>query len=136
MKKGSARDGFRLEQELQRLRPMVPAQQYEELEQDILHLAHMRMRQMEKDAQSRALEKQNSEEEGPKIKQIPEYDPDAECSSLSFTIPAWIGSLYRFAAMANVGEASIQARQRLSAALENLGKAIQMLEERIKENEI
>ena len=62
MKKSSARDGFRLEQELQRLRPMVPAQQYEELEQDILHLAYMRVRQMEKDAQSRALEKQNSED--------------------------------------------------------------------------
>lgn len=57
------------------------------------------------------------------IKDMPTFDPDAEISSLSLTIPSWISSLERTQATANIALVSKKAKDRLSAMLDDLEKA-------------
>lgn len=70
----------------------------------------------------------------PEIKQMPEYDPDAELSSLSLTIPMWIRSMKRSGSIINFKETSPNARQKLSDTLTNLKNAADELEDKLKEN--
>lgn len=49
----------------------------------------------------------------PAIKQMPAYDPDAELSSLTLTIPSWIRSIQRVAKNADFNSATPSARERL-----------------------
>ncbi len=70
----------------------------------------------------------------PEIKQMPKYDPDAEISSLSLTIPAWVSSLNRFLNIADFKASSPEAIARLENRLTNLSQTIQTIHTTIKEN--
>lgn len=54
------------------------------------------------------------------IKDMPEYDPDAEISSLIFTIPSWIGSLDRVLSLDTYKVASPKAKVKLKQELKKL----------------
>ena len=58
------------------------------------------------------------------IKQMPEYDPDAEISSLTLTIPSWISSIQRTQSIANLPLVSDSARHKIKTQLVNLTAAI------------
>ena len=49
----------------------------------------------------------------PSIRKLPKYDPDAELSSLSLTIPSWISSIERTRDRANFREASMRSKLKL-----------------------
>ena len=57
------------------------------------------------------------------IKDMPSYDPDAEISSLTFTIPSWISSINR-ACTADLYNITDDARSKLQKELIELKKAI------------
>lgn len=72
--------------------------------------------------------------QGPSIKDMPAFDPDAEVAGLTLTIPSWVGSIERTRTKANLSIVSVQARDKLMDALISLiDKASEMLET-IKEN--
>lgn len=56
------------------------------------------------------------------IKQLPKYDPDAEFSSLSLTIPSWESSIIRTRSNTKIENTSKEARELLVARLINLIK--------------
>ena len=58
------------------------------------------------------------------IKQMPEYDPDAEISSLTLTIPSWISSIQRTQSIANLPLISDSARHKIKTQLVNLTETI------------
>lgn len=58
------------------------------------------------------------------IKNMPSYDPDAEISSLTFTIPSWISSIDRVRTAANLEYTTERARNTLEEELVKLKKAI------------
>ncbi len=58
------------------------------------------------------------------IKELPEYDPDAEISSLSLTIPSWISSIERTLSLADLDKTTAPARERLLNELFALHKAV------------
>lgn len=59
----------------------------------------------------------------PQIRSIPAYDPDAEVSSLTLTIPSWISSVTRVGKNTAPERISPAARQRLKAELTALKTA-------------
>lgn len=61
------------------------------------------------------------------IKRLPKYDPDAEISSLTLTIPTWISSMCRTKKITNFCTTTPAARERLRIQLENLKSAIDEL---------
>lgn len=67
------------------------------------------------------------------IKNMPEYDPDAEVSSLTLTIPMWISSVNRTKAATDMTKVSALAKTRLKKALRELNSAIQSMYSEIKE---
>lgn len=69
------------------------------------------------------------------IKEIPEYDPDAELSSLTLTIPSWISSIERAKNTAELPNTSELARHKLSEQLTLLKNAATQMQEFLKENE-
>lgn len=70
----------------------------------------------------------------PAIKQMPKYDPDAELSSLSLTIPTWISSMKRASSNTDFSLVSNEAMLRLQERLHDLMKAGRIIEKTIKEN--
>lgn len=58
------------------------------------------------------------------IKKMPEYDPDAEISSLTLTIPSWISSIQRTQSIADLPLVSDSARQKIRTQLVNLSITI------------
>lgn len=56
----------------------------------------------------------------PEIKKMPEYDPDADISSLALTIPFWITSIQRTKRVTNIESTSLLARNRLIRQLDEL----------------
>lgn len=58
------------------------------------------------------------------IKEIPEYDPDAEISSLTLTIPSWISSIERTRTTADFSATSQTARNKLLKQLDSLKSVI------------
>lgn len=58
------------------------------------------------------------------IKQLPKYDPDAEISSLTLTIPAWIRSMNRAKNMINFNITTKGAKRKLLVQLDNLRNTI------------
>ena len=64
---------------------------------------------------------------------MPEYDPDAEVSSLALTIPTWISSIKRTQSMANFGLVSKKALCRLEQQLDTLVETINILRAQIEE---
>ena len=69
------------------------------------------------------------------IKQIPKFDPDAEISSLSLTIPSWISSIERTQKNTLFGQTTLGARQALYIQLENLRRVASNLLYAIKEEQ-
>ncbi len=61
------------------------------------------------------------------IKEMPEYNPDAEMNGLAFTIPTWIGMLERMSGIP-VRYASGDAKEKMRCALTDLQKAITSLQ--------
>ena len=56
----------------------------------------------------------------PSVKDMPKYDPDAEISSLTLTIPSWKSSIERTRTNANLSTVSSEARKKVTGALESL----------------
>ena len=61
------------------------------------------------------------------IKNMPEYNPDAEVTGLTLTVPSWGSSIYRVLNKADLGNITPQARDKLVVALSDLQKAIEAL---------
>ena len=58
------------------------------------------------------------------IKKLPNYDPDAEITSLFLTIPSWIGTMARTQEKAGFSKASFEAKNNLKNKLYNLKETI------------
>ena len=95
----------------------------------LLH-SHMR-RRLQQDKERKKKENQNRQR--PEIKQMPKYDPDAEISSLTLTIPMWISSLKRTQSMAKFSEASTGALYKLDNQLQSLKDSIEEIQKIIQE---
>lgn len=54
------------------------------------------------------------------VKDMPEYDPDAEISSLKLTIPSWISTIKRVKSVTKRSEISESAKRQLTTALQQL----------------
>jgi len=67
------------------------------------------------------------------VKNMPVYDPDAEISSLAFTIPSWVSSIKRTHSAANLKETSSQAQLRLEKELLFLNETINAMLTAIRE---
>lgn len=63
----------------------------------------------------------------PEIKQMPKYDPNAEISSLTLTIPSWISSIERTCSSADFEHATPEALDKLDLKLQILQEAINIL---------
>ena len=61
---------------------------------------------------------------GPSVKDMPEYDPDAEISSLTLTIPSWKSSIERAKNTADLTIVSPRAKGDLAQALRELRNTI------------
>ena len=64
---------------------------------------------------------------------ILEYDPDAELSSLSLTIPSWISSIERTRDRANFREASMRSKLKLTQQLYLLEHTVTKVKTEIEE---
>ncbi len=69
----------------------------------------------------------------PKIKDIPEYDPDAEISSLILTIPSWISTIERVRKNICIDKISENAKQKIETELNRLDYKILELFDTVKE---
>lgn len=67
------------------------------------------------------------------IKEMPEYDPDAEIQSLAFTIPSWVSSINRVRMTARFSEISDKARNNIKTVLSELKEAIDTINGAIQE---
>lgn len=70
----------------------------------------------------------------PTIKDMPKYDPDAEITGLTLTIPSWASSIDRTRSKADFENISDNARLKLYGALQNLMEAINEMMSAIKED--
>ena len=64
---------------------------------------------------------------------MPAYDPDAEFSSLTLTLPSWISSVNRVRTVSDISKTSYTARSKLSEALIHLKCTIDVMLAVIKE---
>lgn len=71
----------------------------------------------------------------PKIKEMPAFDPDAEVTELTLTIPTWCSSIKRTRNNANLSIISQKAREKLTAALLSLKESVSEMLSLIKEEE-
>ncbi len=69
----------------------------------------------------------------PAIKLRPKYDPDADLSSLTLTIPMWISSINRAIEITDFSNASTSALWKLEQTLFNLTESIEKIRKRIEE---
>lgn len=69
----------------------------------------------------------------PSIKDMPAYDPDAEFTGLSLTVPSWIGSINRVRSKAELRQVSDAAKAALAAVLAQLQGEISDMLRVIKE---
>lgn len=97
----------------------------------LLHSSIQRSLQQSKERAQR--ESKRAARKKPEIKQMPKYDPDAEISSLTLTIPTWISSMKRTQSISNFSEASTAALWKLEKKLDALQESIQILQTAIKE---
>lgn len=90
----------------------------------------------------REIKKQNEIDNAPKkrgrkrleveIKKMPQYDPDAEFSSLALTVPMWNHSLTRLFSIGNFSEASTSILKKLDRELNQLKDNIENLQNTIE----
>ena len=69
------------------------------------------------------------------IKQMPEYDPDAELNGLSYTIRSWVKAILRTAIRVDMNQASSEGKQRLLKELQELAARVQYLSRKLEGNE-
>ena len=69
------------------------------------------------------------------VKDMPEFDPDAEISSLTLTIPSWQSSIERTKNTADLTSVSPQAKGNLVRALNELSNTIADLLLEMEDNE-
>lgn len=67
------------------------------------------------------------------IKNMPKYDPDAEISSLAFTVPTWINSMERVKTKADLSCCTEEGKNRLINTLQTLQIAVDKMIVCIKE---
>ena len=67
------------------------------------------------------------------IKDMPSYDPDAEVSSLTLTIPSWRTSIERVQAASNMMAVSTSAKASLRRELESLMRTVEKMLDRVEE---
>jgi len=67
------------------------------------------------------------------IKNMPEYDPDAEVSSLTLTIPSWVSSIIRTRSIADLNKVTPEAKSKLEKGLLGLKETVDELLNIIKE---
>lgn len=79
-----------------------------------------------KSIKNKTIKKQKIFEHQITIKDMPPYDPDAEVTSLAYTIPFWIGLINRVFTN-NLENTSISARQNLKRILHELKFNIETL---------
>ena len=77
----------------------------------------------------------SDEPQGPSVKAMPAFDPDAEISSLTLTIPSWSSSIERTRNTANLSIVSSKARNNLIVALGRLQDTVDEMLSAIKEDE-
>lgn len=68
------------------------------------------------------------------VKDMPVYDPDAEITGLTLTIPSWSSSIDRTKSKADLNSISNNARNRLAEALTELQSKIEEMLDAIKED--
>ena len=73
------------------------------------------------------------QEELPAIKTTPAYDPDAEITGLTLTVPSWVSSIERARQNSNLAHVSQKAKRNLEAALQSLQDKISEMLSDIKE---
>lgn len=61
----------------------------------------------------------------PSVKDMPAFDPDAEITGLTLTIPSWTSSIERTKTKADLSIVSSNARTKLTSALQDLQAKIQ-----------
>jgi len=61
---------------------------------------------------------------GPSVKDMPAFDPDAEITGLTLTVPSWSGSINRILAGTDLRIVSVGAKKRLASALLRLQEKI------------
>lgn len=96
------------------------------------HLLHSEMMRRVNLDKARA-KKETQNLSAPEIKKMPKYDPDAEISSLSLTIPTWISSIKRTATITDLSKASTGALYKLEKQLIALRDEINSLQQEIQE---
>lgn len=69
------------------------------------------------------------------IKNMPKFDPDAEISSLSLTIPSWISSIERVKMVSGITGSTVSAREKLTHTLLDLRTSIDDMLECIKKED-
>ena len=69
------------------------------------------------------------------IKNMPKFDPDAEISSLSLTIPSWISSIERVKKVSGITGSTVGAREKLTNTLLDLRTSIDDMIECIKKED-
>ena len=71
------------------------------------------------------------------IKQMPEFDPNAEFTKLALTIPSWIGTIEHAKSITVVEETAAEVKTKLRQSLESLvsisNSVILTLEEKVNE---
>lgn len=70
----------------------------------------------------------------PVIKIMPAFDPDAEVTRLTLTIPSWTSSIERTRVTADLSTVSLSAKDQLESALELLQSKVQEMIRSIKED--
>lgn len=63
----------------------------------------------------------------PEIKNMPEFDPDADVNGLALTVPTWTNSIEKTRSKANLSEISERARKELQVVLVDLRATINTL---------
>ena len=72
-------------------------------------------------------------QQGPSVKDMPQFDPDAEITGLTLTIPSWGSSIERIRTKTNLSIVSANARVKLIDALHDLQRIIDDMLVAIKE---
>ena len=69
----------------------------------------------------------------PSVKDVPAFDPDADVTSLTLTIPSWESSILRVKENANLVNVSVKAKMELRVAFISLIETINTMLEQMKE---
>ena len=85
-----------------------------------------------KNIQSNPISPKQIDEE-PKIRQMPEYDPDAQISSITLTIPSWVSSMERAHKRTDYSKTTPSARINLVKQLAILERTIYIIQKEIEE---